>query len=608
MQQAINLTQSCTAHLNSRVFVHSQGSSGGRSAATDSVQLQMLWLIHLSFQERFRMFFPKLSRLFKSGRRRRSFTTVTGFDALETRQLLAGTATVAISPSYDITVTGDSRGNDVSVEVTADGDVLVVGNDTSLKFSGFGQSRTVAAGTQVALSDLLDAAGLDLPASLQVRSIGADMGRGDDTLTLTVNKAVTIARDANFRMGTGSDTLTITANKSISIGGSLSVTGTGTDKHNATVVITAAAPANGGGITVAKNFTVSTGSGHDTVLLGSVANLQQALDDPAAIANKSDKPAEFAIRVGGNFSVTASLGNDFVAASSVGVGGNASISMGDGGRRNDVLFLDNVGVIGNLTMTGMENGFFQNLSVGRNLSLTSSSTGDALVADRIQVGGNATMNLGGGSDRVALGDDVTVGGRVTVSGGAGRDYVSIATPPTGARISGVESAELDIDLLEAMFAYLAESGLSESIGALIPVVEAPPADADLIELLGGNPMPASASRPLVFAPVYTNAAGPGARLGLFISEDAEITADDLLVASAPLADKAIRPTTVQFSVNRSSIPQSFIDSAEGYYVGFLADYDQITSDGDRTNNGNRLGRDLFYYVGTTLKTPSLPPA
>ncbi|MFO0001947.1 MAG: hypothetical protein ACK559_12530, partial [bacterium] len=67
------------------------------------------------------------------------------------------------------------------------------------------------------------------------------MGRGDDTLTLTVNKAVTIARDANFRMGTGSDTLTITANKSISIGGSLSVTGTGTDKHNATVVITVAA-------------------------------------------------------------------------------------------------------------------------------------------------------------------------------------------------------------------------------------------------------------------------------------------------------------------------------------------------------------------------------
>ena len=552
------------------------------------------------------MFFPKLSQFFKTNRRRRALATIAGFDALETRQLLAGTATVAISPAYDITITGDARGNDLSVEVTADGDVLVVGNDTSLKFRGFGQSQTVAAGTQVALSDLLDAAGLELPASLQVRSITADMGRGDDTLTLTVNQAVTIARDASFRMGTGSDTLTLTANKAINIGGSLSVTGTGTDKHNATVVITSAAPADGGGITVAKNFTISTGSGHDTVLLGSVANLQQALEDPSAIANKSDKPAEFAIRVGGNFSVTASLGNDFVGASSIGVGGNASISMGDGGRRNDVLFLDNIGVIGNLTMTGMENGFFQNLSVGRNLSLTSSSTGDAIVADRIQVGGNATMNLGGGSDRVALGEDVVVAGRVTVAGGAGRDYVSIATPPTGARISSVESDELDVDLLEAMFAYLAESGLRESIGELIPVVEAPPEDADLVELLGGYPMPSSAARPLVFAPVYSNAGGPGARLGLFISEDAEITADDLLVASKPLADKQIRPTTVQFNVNRNSIPQSLIDSDAGYYIGFLADYEEITKDGKRTNNGNRLGRDLFQYVGTTRITPLLP--
>jgi hypothetical protein len=61
-------------------------------------------------------------------------------------------------------------------------------------------------------------------------------------------------------------------------------------------------------------------------------------------------------------------------------------------------------------------------------------------------------------------------------------------------------------------------------------------------------------------------------------------------------------------VNRSSIPQSLIDSAEGYYVGFPADYEETTSDGNRTNNGNRLGRDLYYYVGTTLKTSSLPPA
>lgn len=62
-------------------------------------------------------------------------------------------------------------------------------------------------------------------------------------------------------------------------------------------------------------------------------------------------------------------------------------------------------------------------------------------------------------------------GRVTVSGGAGRDFVSIAAPPAGARISGVEANELDIDLVEAMLEFLADSGLADSVMDLIPAAQ-----------------------------------------------------------------------------------------------------------------------------------------
>ena len=46
------------------------------------------------------------SRFFQPARRRRQQTPAFGFDALESRQLLAGTATVALSNNYDLSITG----------------------------------------------------------------------------------------------------------------------------------------------------------------------------------------------------------------------------------------------------------------------------------------------------------------------------------------------------------------------------------------------------------------------------------------------------------------------------------------------------------------------
>lgn len=396
----------------------------------------------------------------------------------------------------------------------------MVGNDTVLKFRGFGQSMNVNPGTQVSLHALLRTAGITPPAQLSLRSITADMGRGDDTIDLTVNDDVTVARDVTFRMGTGSDSLILNANARLTIGGSLSVTGTGADNHHATVVINSTSIGNSPGIAIAKNLSVSVGSGHDKVLLGNADNLRQALEDPTQIDDDSTDPNSFAISVGGSFSVSTSLGNDLVAVSGVGVKGNVSVAMGSGGRRNDVLFLDNIGTLGSMTLTDMENGVFQNLSIAKNLTVTSSAHGDALAADHVQVGGNATMNLGAGSDRVAIGDDVTVAGRVTVSGGAGRDFVSNASRTNG-------------------------------------------------------------------------------RIGVFISEDDQITADDLLIGSTSMlaAPKPEFARAISFDVT-APVPANLLNSDGGYYIGIIADYSEISGDTQLENNGGlRPGKDLFYYVG-----------
>lgn len=539
------------------------------------------------------------SRFFQPARRRRQQTPAFGFDALESRQLLAGTATVALSNNYDLSITGDARGNDVTVQVTDSGDVLMVGNDTVLKFRGFGQSMNVNPGTQVSLHALLRTAGITPPAQLSLRSITADMGRGDDTIDLTVNDDVTVARDVTFRMGTGSDSLILNANARLTIGGSLSVTGTGADNHHATVVINSTSIGNSPGIAIAKNLSVSVGSGHDKVLLGNADNLRQALEDPTQIDDDSTDPNSFAISVGGSFSVSTSLGNDLVAVSGVGVKGNVSVAMGSGGRRNDVLFLDNIGTLGSMTLTDMENGVFQNLSIAKNLTVTSSAHGDALAADHVQVGGNATMNLGAGSDRVAIGADVTVAGRVTVSGGAGRDFVSIAAPPAGARISGVESAELDIDVLEAMIEYITESGLAESIGNLIPVAEPPAEDSDVVELVNAEPIFIFSNRPLIVAGQYINLSRTNGRIGIFISTDAEITSDDLLIGSTAMlaAPAPALARTISFSVT-GTVPAALLNSEEGYYIGIIVDYTGASGDTQLDNNGGlRPDLDLFYYVG-----------
>ncbi|MFN9038936.1 MAG: hypothetical protein ACK5YO_21750 [Planctomyces sp.] len=542
------------------------------------------------------------SRFFQPARRRRQQTPAFGFDALESRQLLAGTATVALSNNYDLSITGDARGNDVTVQVTDSGDVLMVGNDTVLKFRGFGQSMNVNPGTQVSLHALLRTAGITPPAQLSLRSITADMGRGDDTIDLTVNDDVTVARDVTFRMGTGSDSLILNANARLTIGGSLSVTGTGADNHHATVVINSTSIGNSPGIAIAKNLSVSVGSGHDKVLLGNADNLRQALEDPTQIDDDSTDPNSFAISVGGSFSVSTSLGNDLVAVSGVGVKGNVSVAMGSGGRRNDVLFLDNIGTLGSLTLTYMENGVFQNLSIAKNLTVTSSAHGDALAADHVQVGGNATMNLGAGSDRVAIGADVTVAGRVTVSGGAGRDFVSIAAPPAGARISGVEANELDIDLVEAMLEFLADSGLADSVMDLIPAAQPPADDADIVELIDAEPFFFGGGDTLVVAGRYLNRSRFNGRIGFYISEDAEITTDDVLIGSdymlATPKPEWARNIGFQITTQVSRIPAALFESAEGYYIGVIADYTGATGDTQLENNGGlRPGKDLFYYVG-----------
>ncbi|MFN9827468.1 MAG: hypothetical protein ACK58J_25235, partial [Planctomyces sp.] len=54
----------------------------------------------------------------------------------------------------------------------------------------------------------------------------------------------------------------------------------------------------------------------------------------------------------------------------------------------------------------------------------------------------------------------------------------------------------------------------------------------------------------------------------------------------------------QITTQVSRIPAALFESAEGYYIGVIADYTGATGDTQLENNGGlRPGKDLFYYVG-----------
>ena len=356
---------------------------------------------------------------------------------LEPRTLLTGTVTLALSAAGDISVTGDSKDNNVTVEVDSGG-IHVTG----------------LSGTSLRYGKMIHAAGdtVTLPIPSVIRDLRVDMKGGNDTLSFTSTGEVNVGRDVDIDMGAGNDRLTIADSAGINVGRNFkALTSAGNDK----VVIST----NGGQINVGNDLSINTGPGNDAVGLADAEKFAGVTDAATLLAVADDTGTEMSqqIRVGRDLNITTGGGNDTVGVAGVEAGRNANLNTGAG--RGDILGVSNLRAGRNLDLNLGDTNALQNVTVARTIKVRSGASNDRFVVDRIHAG-SVDVNLQGGNDQLAIGADVVVTGRVNINGGAGKNSLESMTSLSGATVRNFKGTSVDsMAILDTVLAAIAAEGL-----------------------------------------------------------------------------------------------------------------------------------------------------
>lgn len=372
---------------------------------------------------------------------------------LESKQLLTGTVTVALSDDGDLSLTGDSKDNEVVVDIDETGVSIRGVNGTSVRIGDEtfdpGETATIAEDAVV-------------PRDLSVKMKG-----GDDSVEIYVDDAASVGRNVDIDMGKGDDFLLLFATDEVSVGGKLSVkSGSGSD------YVEISTGGEDGSIEVAGDASIDTGSGDDGLFIGDWDLLEDVIDDgepdgedpePVQAAgaveafldlvDNSDDPEAQAVKFAGKLSVKTGTGNDSLGILGVAVGLDASIHTGTG--HGDVLGISNLSVGRDLKLTYGDLNAVQNVTVGGKTTVKSGTGDDRFAIDRVTLKGDAEIHLGPGKDELALGEGVVAEKNVKLRGGAGNDQLASAIDLDGADVSGFEGTAVDFEaIVEDVLAQL----------------------------------------------------------------------------------------------------------------------------------------------------------
>lgn len=331
---------------------------------------------------------------------------------LEPRTLLTGTVTLALSAAGDISVTGDSKDNNVTVEVDSGG-IHVTG----------------LSGTSLRYGKMIHAAGdtVTLPMASVIRDLRVDMKGGNDTLTIADSAGINIGRNVEISTGAGNDKVVIST--------------------------------NGGQINVGNDLSINTGPGNDAVGLADAEKFAGVTDAATLLAVADDTGTEMSqqIRVGRDLNITTGGGNDTVGVAGVEAGRNANLNTGAG--RGDILGVSNLRAGRNLDLNLGDTNALQNVTVAGTIKVRSGASNDRFVVDRIHAG-SVDVNLQGGNDQLAIGADVVVTGRVNINGGAGKNSLDSMTSLSGATVRNFKGTSVDsMAILDTVLAAIAAEGL-----------------------------------------------------------------------------------------------------------------------------------------------------
>ena len=343
---------------------------------------------------------------------------------------------------HTLNVTGDSAGNQLTIQGDADPTLFHLSSAggsinglffpfttptgiTSISIKLLGGDDSVSFGNTVHI---------DLMGSLTID--GGDGANSVTTTDLKVEKNFSITNGTNIG---GTDTNALT---NLSVGGALTIKN-GNGDSSTTIGRTAA-----GISTILGNLSITNGSGRDTnqiedTNVGHNVTITNGHADFFMVAGLTKiynaVNASSRSLIGGNVSVTYLDGNtaQYDGIWDTEILGNVTFNHGTGAFTTYFDgFKTSVPVVirGNLTMKGtggndvtagahdMKTG----LIVGKSLSITSGSGPDALIFNKLEVGGATKLLLGDGGNAATI-DDSTFIGTFALTTGAGTDAVNLDT-------------------------------------------------------------------------------------------------------------------------------------------------------------------------------------
>lgn len=384
--------------------------------------------------------------------------------SLETRQLLAaaildkdpdaqivimpynapvvdgGTVSITTSRAGDITLIGDDKPNQVSVEIR--GTTLLIDGNAATQFRLPGQTPQPV---------------LEIPLPATVRSITVSLSSGSDNLTLRVFSDVTVNRDVAVSLGAGEDSLTLQVTSAdLKVNQNITVDlGAGNDSAHAYT-------SDAASIVAGRDITIRAAAGGDSLLVGDgdfvdLDNLY-SVEYFQGLENNSEIIRNQQIRATRDFNVDLGAGNDRLSLFNVESGRDLSIAAAAG---TDIIVASNLRANRNAAVTDAEAAALQNFTAVNNLSIRGSATADKISLNAIDVS-RLEADLGAGNDQLSLSESVSVKVASSVNGGTGTNALhsgktqpKITVRRTTQTLTSQQSLELLISVLDDM---LGESG------------------------------------------------------------------------------------------------------------------------------------------------------
>lgn len=346
-----------------------------------------------------------------------------------------GTVSVTISRAGDITLIGDDKPNQVSVQIQ--GSALVIDGLQATKFRLPGQTAQPV---------------LEVPLPTTIRSLTISLSSGSDNLNVKVGSDATITRDISVSLGSGEDSLTLqVVNADLKVNQNISVDlGAGNDSADVFV-------ADAGSIIASRDITMRAGAGSDSIITGDddYVDLDSlySIEYFQGLENNSEIALNQRVRAGRDFNVDLAAGDDRLTLLNVEAGRDLSIAAAAG---TDIVIASNLRASRNAVLTDAESAAVQNVTAVNNLSIRGGAGADKISLNAVDVS-QLQVDLGAGNDQLSLSESVSVKAASSVNGGTGTNALysgktqpKITVRRTTQTLTSQQSLELLISVLDDM--------------------------------------------------------------------------------------------------------------------------------------------------------------